>query len=239
MHNITKPSRRIPKNYRNITGKFSSKKSDRLISYESKLERDFLYLFEFENIVLRIVEQPITIKYTIDDKQYSYTPDFYLETPSGHNNIVIEVKYKNELKKNFKKLKPKFMAMKKYIKEKKKEVDFYIFTDECLYIKSDEYKFNVNFLLNYNDLPNNHFEIVKEIFQPYISIQEVLNQYSPDKFKQLELLNSVYCMIRRKILIIDMELKLGLNTPLITLRRYDEKIYDAHLDGRVIKGYLL
>lgn len=233
----TEPSRKIPKNYRNITGKFASKKSDRLISYESKLERDFLYLFEFENIVLRIIEQPITIEYGLNDKKYFYTPDFYLETPSGHKNIVIEVKYKNELAKKFKELKPKFKALNKLAKEK--EVDFFIFTDKCPYIKSDKYKFNVHFLLNYDELNQKHLDIIKDLFIPYITIQELLEKYTSDKLKQLEILNSLYCMIRRKILIIDMYQKLTTNSQLLQLQNYDEEIYQTHLKGRVIGGYLL
>ena len=113
----SQPSRIIPKNYRNITGKFSSKKSDRLVSYESKLERDFLYLFEFENIVLKIVEQPTIIQYENNGKVCRYTPDFYLKTPTGRNDIIIEVKYKNELYKNFKELKPKLKAAMDLVKD--------------------------------------------------------------------------------------------------------------------------
>ena len=99
--NLNEPSRKIPKNYRNITGKIPSKKSNRMISFESKLERDFLYLFEYENFVIKILEQPITIEYFIENKKYTYTPDFYIETPLKYNNIIIEVKYYNELKKIF------------------------------------------------------------------------------------------------------------------------------------------
>lgn len=234
---IDKPVRKIPKNYRNITGKFSTRKASQLISYESKLERDFLYLFDFESIVLKIVEQPITIRYKKDDKTYKYTPDFYLETPSGHNNIIIEIKYYSDLKKDFQDLKPKFKAIKQHIENN--EIDFYIFTDLCEYIQNDDYKFNIHFLLNYNELPSEHYSIVKGLFTPYISIQELVSKYSDDKFKQLNLLNSLWCMIRRKIILIDLHKKLTMNTQLINLREYDEEIYQAHLEGRVIKGYLL
>ncbi len=234
---MKEPSRKIPKNYRNITGKFSSEKSDRLISYESKLERDFLYLFEFENIVLRILEQPVTIKYSLEDKRYKYTPDFYLETPVGRNNIIVEVKYYDELKKNFNELKPKFTALIEYIKGK--DIDFYILTDRCPYIQSDDYKFNVHFLLNYRLVSQDNYEIVKEIFTPYITVQELLEQYSDDKYKQLDFINIIWSMIRRKILLVDMYQKLGLQTRLVNLRDYKEDAYKAHLEGRVLKGYLI
>lgn len=232
-----KPSRVIPKNYRNITGKFSSKKSDRLISYESKLERDFLYLFELNNIVLKIVEQPFTVEYTIDQQAYKYTPDFYLKTPAGYKDIVVEVKYHNELKTIFHTSKYKYRAAQQYIKDA--DIEFRIYTDRCSFIQSDEYKFNIHFLLNYNSLPANDLQIIQELFFPYIRIEQLLDLYSSDKYKQLNLLNSLWSMIRRNIIRVDLFEKLTLDTQLLELKRYDEETYMAHLDGKVLQGYLL
>lgn len=235
--NLKEPSRKIPKNYRNITGKVFSKKSNRLISFESKLERDFLYLFELENFVIKILEQPVQIEYTLNGKKYKYTTDFYLETPPGYNNILLEVKYYDDLKKIFPTEKHKYKAMIEYLKNK--NVDFKFFTDRCPYIQSEEYKFNVNFLLNYNTLSNVEYEIITNLFIPQISIQELLNQYNSDKFKQLSLIPAIWTMIRRKILLVDMFETLNLSTPLLQLRSYDEKVYQSHLKGLVLEGYLL
>lgn len=235
--NLSEPSRKIPKNYRNITGKIPSKKSNRMISFESKLERDFLYLFEFENFVIKILEQPITIEYFIDNKRYTYTPDFYIETPPKYNNIIIEVKYYNELKKIFSTEKQKYKAMINYLKNK--NVDFKFFTDRCPYIQSDEYKFNVNFLLNYEDLSIENYEIIYNLFTPLITIQQLLEQHHSDKFKQLSMIPTIWAMIRKKIFIVNMYEKLTLETQLLQLRPYDEKTYKSHLEGLVIEGYLL
>lgn len=232
-----KPSRAIPKNYRNITGKFSSKKSNRLISYESKLERDFLYLFELNNIVLKIVEQPFTVEYIMDQQKHKYTPDFYLKTPVGYKDIVVEVKYYNELKTIFPTSKYKYRAAQQHIKDA--DIEFRLFTDRCNFIQSDEYKFNTHFLLNYNCLPADDLQIIQELFFPYIRIEQLLVLYSSNKYKQLNLLNSLWTMIRRNIIRVDLFEKLTLDTQLLELKRYDEATYAAHLDGKVVKGYLL
>lgn len=234
---FNKPSRSIPKNYRNITGKFSSKKSDRLISYESKLERDFLYFFELNNFVLKIVEQPFTVEYMIEQRTYRYTPDFYLKTPAGYKDIVVEVKYHNELRRIFPESKRKYRAAQEYLKDSNTE--FYLYTDRCQYIQSEEYKFNIHFLLNYNTLPNNDFQSIQTLFYPFITIEKLLHIYSDDKYKQLDLLNSIWTMIRRNILRVDLFEKLTLDTPLLELKNYDEERYKAHLEGKIAEGYLL
>lgn len=234
---IKESSRKIPKNYRNITGKIPSQKSNRMISFESKLERDFIYLFELENYVISILEQPITIEYFVDNKKYKYTPDFYLKTPPKYNNIMIEVKYYDDLKKTLPLEREKYKAIVKYLENK--NVDFKFFTDKCPYIQSDDYKFNVNFLLNYNSLLNKEYKIVSNLFLPQITIQQLLEQYSKDKFKQLSIIPVVWTMIRRKILIVNMFEKLTLNTKLLQIRPYDENIYQSHLQGLVMEGYLL
>ena len=233
----TEPSRKIPKNYRNITGKFSSQKANRLISYESKLERDFLYLYELDNSIINILEQPITIEYTFNDQTYTYTPDFFLKTPDDYDDILVEVKYYNELKESFAQSRQKYKAIVEYVRDK--DIDFVFHTDRCPYIQSDDYKFNVHFLLNYNTLENDHYDAVCTLFKPYISIQQLLESYSDDTYEQLSLLSTIWCMIRRKILEVDLFEKLTTSTQLIKLRPFDEQKYKAHFNGDIKQGYLL
>lgn len=235
--NLKEPSRKIPKNYSNITGKIFSEKSNRLIAFESKLERDFIYLFEFENFIIKILEQPLTIEYYFENKKHKYTTDFYLETPPGYNNILLEIKYYDELKKILPSEKHRYKAMINYLKNK--NVDFKFFTDRCPYIQSNEYKFNVNFLLNYNTLPNKEYETIASLFVPQITIQELLDQCNNDKFKQLSIIPIIWTMIRRKILLVDMFETLTLSSKLLQLRPYDENTYKSHLKGLVLEGYLL
>ena len=58
------PVRRIPKNYRCVTGSFATRKMDGPILFESTLERDFLYLCEFDHRVKLIEEQLLTIEFS-------------------------------------------------------------------------------------------------------------------------------------------------------------------------------
>ena len=57
------PVRKIPKNYRSVTGTFPSYKNKRNIFYESLLERDFYLLLEFNDDVDSYEEQPFKIYY--------------------------------------------------------------------------------------------------------------------------------------------------------------------------------
>ena len=60
------PVRKIPKNYRNITGMAAYSKSVGCAAYESSLERDFLSLLEFCPDVIRFEVQPVSIEWFDD-----------------------------------------------------------------------------------------------------------------------------------------------------------------------------
>jgi hypothetical protein len=49
---------------RKVIGKFPSLKMNRVIWWESQLERDYIYLLEIDPEVLSYSEQPFTISYT-------------------------------------------------------------------------------------------------------------------------------------------------------------------------------
>ena len=70
------PIRKIPKNYRNITGIAPYNKAIGIAAYESSLERDFLTLLEFDSNVQHFEVQPITIEwFDPAGKKHIYTPD--------------------------------------------------------------------------------------------------------------------------------------------------------------------
>ena len=60
----------------NTIGRLPSLKVDRMVSFESLLERDFIYWLEFEPTVSWFSEQPLTIAYQHDQRTLRYTPDF-------------------------------------------------------------------------------------------------------------------------------------------------------------------
>jgi hypothetical protein len=62
----------------NVIGSFPSLKMGRMIAFESLLERDFIYLLDYDQGVEWFEEQPLTIEYQHEGKTLHYTPDFHL-----------------------------------------------------------------------------------------------------------------------------------------------------------------
>lgn len=106
------PVREIKATYSSLTGKFASRKMDRFISWESALERDFYYLAEHDSAIPEFEEQPLVFK----DSRRTYTPDVRVVlTKKSHifpklrlGENIIELKYRNDLDKNWQQYKPKF-----------------------------------------------------------------------------------------------------------------------------------
>ncbi len=113
------PVRKIPKNYRNITGIAAHLKANGQAMFESTLERDFLMLLEFDKSVGRFEVQPVKIDWADKSgKPRSYTPDtlvYYKR--KKHLPTIYEVKYRSDLKKDWQNLKPKFKAAIRFCKE--------------------------------------------------------------------------------------------------------------------------
>lgn len=72
------PVRKVSNRGGNIIGRFPSLKLGRMVEFESLIERDFIYLLDFEAEVESFSEQPLTIEYEHEGKGYHYTPDFWL-----------------------------------------------------------------------------------------------------------------------------------------------------------------
>lgn len=71
-------------------GKFPSLKMGRIIWYESLLERDYIYLLEFDSDVVAYYEQPCRIHYIYQGKSHCYTPD--LHVLKNDRRLIVEVK---------------------------------------------------------------------------------------------------------------------------------------------------
>src|SRR5215213_6798357 len=66
-----------------------------IVMWESKLERDFLYLLEFDPDVLSYTGQPVRILYNFAGKIRRYTPDFLVLRK--HKKQIIEVKPRDKV----------------------------------------------------------------------------------------------------------------------------------------------
>lgn len=135
-------TRKVPLNYRNVTGNNGSVKSDYSVA-ESTLEADFLTLLDFSKDVAYFRTQPITIEYNKNDLRCTYTPDVKVENINSKITYY-EVKYRKDLFKNWALLKPKFKAAIQYAKNN--GAQFKIITEKE--IRTD-YLLNIKFLKMY------------------------------------------------------------------------------------------
>ncbi|MDM8520288.1 TnsA endonuclease N-terminal domain-containing protein [Anaerolineales bacterium HSG6] len=72
---------------RNMIGRFPSLKLERMVSYESLIEQDYIYLLEYLPQIESYQEQPVTIHYKVGRKSYRYTPDFQV-VEAGQPRLV-------------------------------------------------------------------------------------------------------------------------------------------------------
>ncbi len=123
------PVRKIPKNYLGVTGSFSSRKNDRMLGFESLLERDYMILLEFDEAVETFEEQPVKIPFKKGVKPY--VPDIlinYASDAKARQPVLAEIKHTSDLQKHKDKYAPKFKVAKAYANNR--EWKFRIVTEE-------------------------------------------------------------------------------------------------------------
>ena len=84
------PVRKVHHGNRNIIGNFASIKMKRLVEFESTIERDYLYMLDYQPSVISFEEQPFTIDYTYEGKTARYTPDFLVSTTE--TSVLVDCK---------------------------------------------------------------------------------------------------------------------------------------------------
>ena len=84
------PVRNVSNRGGNVIGRFPSLKMQRMIAFESLLERDLIYLLDYDTAVTWFEEQPLTIEYQHEGKLRHYTPDFHLVEREQH--VLVECK---------------------------------------------------------------------------------------------------------------------------------------------------
>lgn len=80
-----------------VIGKFPSLKLNKTVWWESQIERDYIYLLEFDPDVLFYQEQPLQLCYHSKGKERHYTPDFLVGRPALKQ--IVEVKPKEKVAK--------------------------------------------------------------------------------------------------------------------------------------------
>lgn len=116
------PVRKIPKNYLFVTGGYSSQKNKVMDSFESLLEKDYLMLLDFDDEVESFEVQPVRIP--VIGVRNGYVPDVLVkflpdpETGEIRNQLLVEVKHSDDLKRNHAKYVKKFEAAHAYAEER-------------------------------------------------------------------------------------------------------------------------
>lgn len=111
--------RKVPLNYRNVTGVAHSRLDGNPTPFESTLERDFIEILRFDTHVVSSYEsQTPTISYICaQGRNRKYTPDLFVNYADGRQ-VMYEVKPRDVLWRNWEELKPKFKHAIRYGKER-------------------------------------------------------------------------------------------------------------------------
>jgi hypothetical protein len=93
--------RKIPRNRRSLTGYFASLKMQRMVAFESALERDTFALLEYDPAVEEYVEQPLHVYYADGEFKRVHIPDILAKYKPGwgldYEHCLFQVKYSEEL----------------------------------------------------------------------------------------------------------------------------------------------
>jgi hypothetical protein len=107
--------RRIPLSHRShIIG--SQALVTGVAEHESALERDFVTLASFSDEGAVVKAQPVTIRFEHAGKNRRYTPDFCIDWSAGSVDLV-EVKYRADLRMDWSRLRPAFVAARSWARE--------------------------------------------------------------------------------------------------------------------------
>lgn len=134
-----------------LSGQICSTKINKPIQFESSLERDFIYLIEFDRKVSFYLEQPLEITYRDSTGQNrKYTPDFLITYHDKFKKSeIIEIKYESELEEKREELEVKFDFARKYCIDN--DLVFRVISDK--YIRDEKHVLlkNFKFLSRYRD----------------------------------------------------------------------------------------
>jgi len=188
------PVRRIPKNYRNVTGIVAETKAIGQAQFESTLERDFLKLLEFSPDVSRYEVQPVTIEWQDRPRQpRSYTPDVWVEFRDDLEvkPWLCEVKHRSDIKKDWADLHPKFRRGIRHARSV--GAQFRLITEVEI---RTPFLSNAIFLLpfRWQMRPEVEIDAVLEALRRRgkTTVEDLLKDFSTDPWKQAEWLPTVW-----------------------------------------------
>lgn len=215
---ISVKNRKIGYTYLSQSGYFSFR-GQKEIAFESRLEKDFLTSFAFSERVIDIDEQPFTLTYTNSQgKEAVYTPDFMitfkpetLEVSPLSKTMIVEVKPREVLKKDFHIFKERFKAMISYCRQN--DMIFKIYDESRIHTT---YFHNIMRIMRYKRYRYDPIErdtildFVHAAGQATVGlIPEIFGGTDMDK---AEIIGHVYHLLATKQLSADLTQPLGIDT---------------------------
>jgi hypothetical protein len=207
--------RRIPINVRSLTGEVDGHQ------FESSLERDAMLLAHWDYYVEWYQSQPVTIEYQDKERcKRRYTPDLLLMYRTDiclpgqqlpRRPLLCEIKYRSDLAMNWMALKPKFIAARKYAKER--NWDFRIWTEREIRMA---YLKNIQFLWSYR-----FAEFHAHHYRCLLDTLNILEETDPKTLLEAtyqsetmrgEALWTLWCMVARRWIGCDLSLPLTMET---------------------------
>tara|TARA_R110001599_G_scaffold276055_1_gene477309 strand:- start:1454 stop:2161 length:708 start_codon:yes stop_codon:yes gene_type:complete len=198
-----KAVRRVPVNSISLTGEVLGQE------FESSLERDLIQTFYWSDALDWFQVQPVKVKYKgADGRSRSYTPDLLVsfcrpidESEEMLRPILCEVKYRDDLIRNWHDLKPKFKAAQAHAKQQGWR--FKIFTEDRI---RTTYLANIQKLWSYKFAPSHDhcmpiLVTALDALDKATIIELIDACYSCDDQRgRGEAIWTVWCMIARKII---------------------------------------
>lgn len=210
------PVRKIPKNYRNVTGIAAQTKAIGEAQFESPLERDFITLLEFSTDVARYEVQPVKIEWIdAQGKPRYYRPDVRVEFCDELKRPpwLYEVKCRDDLRTNWDELRPKFRQGIRYAR--KRGWVFHLVSDAEI---RTPYLTNARFLLGYRnrEIPEATIEAVMHALERLgeVSVEQLLHALSDDPWQQAEYLPAIWYLVANWRLHADLQQTLTMASPI-------------------------
>lgn len=207
---IVDKKRTIPIQNRSVSGRFFSRKNNRLVDYESTLERDYFYMLEFDDNVIRYEEQPFGVIGKYKNRKVTYHPDVIILTDNSEQPLIVEVKYASDLEDPDKKDK---------ITNKLNEMDKWAKKNRAIHLLMTELDIrsilldNQKFLYGYIE-PRRRSELYQEkvlhilSFEKRLKVIDIVDAYSSDEMKKPEIIPTIWYML------VNGQLNTNLNIPL-------------------------
>jgi hypothetical protein len=216
---ISTKNRKIGYTYGSVSGHFAFRK-EKSIAFESTLERDLLTILEFNNSVSDVIEQPMTIEYTNDNgRDVTYTPDFlvFFNEPDAdlmrvqRKPLLIEVKPRDRLVKDWNKLKKKFQIGIRYAHAN--DMIFKVYDESRI---RNTYLKNVLFLKRYKRLTYNEDDTMDILSLVHasgsLSVEHILEHISATQEQKGMALGQVWNMVANKQLLCLLDSPLNIKT---------------------------